>query len=98
MLVLAMSLKLVAEVALLALLGQALLGWLAGPARHTNPFWRLLDWVSLPPRRLVAWLGARRWPESRQRLAAGALLLGLWLAATLAKVVLCLRVGVQACR
>lgn len=74
------SLKLVCEVALMATLGRAVLRRLLGAAAADNPFHRLLDWVVQPAQRLA---GRAMLP----------LLLGLWLAATLAKISLCLGHG-----
>ena len=85
MLWLATSMKLVCEVALMALLGRAVLGLMLGPAREANPFHRLLGWVVQPFERL-----AGRWHV--------AVLLALWLLATIAKLRWCLAAGVQACR
>lgn len=85
MLWLATCVKLVCEVALMAMLGRLVLGWMVGPARQANPFHRLLGWVVLPMER-----HAGRWTAP--------LLLALWLLATSAKVQLCLAMGVQACR
>jgi hypothetical protein len=67
------------------MLGRFVLGLMVGPQRAANPFHRLLGWVVLPiERRAGAW--------------SPALLLGLWLAATVAKLSLCLGPGLQACR
>ena len=48
MLWLAMTLKLVTEVALMAMLGQWVLAHWPGVVPGVNPFWRLLDWISAP--------------------------------------------------
>ena len=82
---LAMCVKLVCEVALMALLGRFVLGLLVGPARADNPFHRLLGYIVMPFERL-----AGRW--------AGAALLIFWLLATAGKLRLCLATGVLACR
>lgn len=82
---LAMCVKLVCEVALMALLGRFVLGVWIGPAREYNPFHRLLGTLVKPFERL-----AGRW--------AGPALAALWLLATAAKLRLCLETGVQACR
>jgi hypothetical protein len=101
MLVLVMSLKLVAEVALMAMLGQWVLGLWVGRQRESNPFWRLLGWVCRPPRLCAAWVLHRlgRVP-SEAAAAAGAtvLVLLVWLAATAAKISMCLPAGAFACR
>ena len=85
MLWLAMCVKLVCEVALMALAGRFVLGLMVGPARAHNPFHRLLGWVVRPFERLAG-------------RAAPLLLALLWLAATATKLKLCLALGVQACR
>lgn len=96
MLWLTTTVKLLAEVALLALLGQWLLGALVGAQRERNPCYQVLAIVTRPVVRLAQALtgGAGR---GAQALAFSALLL-LWLLATAAKIHLCLAVGVQACR
>lgn len=89
MLWLATCLKLVCEVALMAMLGRfalgLMLGLTPGAARDTNPFYRLLAWVVLPLERHTG-----RWTAP--------LLVVLWLGATVSKVRLCLALGVQACQ
>lgn len=85
MLWLATCVKLVCEVALMAMLGRFVLGLMVGPAREANPFHRLLGWVVLPVERR-----AGRWTAP--------LLMALWLGATAAKLKLCLEMGMQACR
>jgi hypothetical protein len=95
---LASALKLLVEIALMALLGRALLGLLAGPGAPGNVFWRLLDVVVQPGLRATARLGRGRWPPARvQGLTALALFL-LWLLATALKVSACLSAGPGACR
>ena len=93
MLLAVMILKLLAEVALLALLGRGLIGLLAGPAQATNPFWRVLDWVVAPLERTLA----RWWPRRATTVLVVALLL-LWLVATVLKIHACLALGAHACR
>lgn len=48
MLLLVSSLKLIAEIALMALLGRWLLGLLAGEKRHGNLFYQALDFMVRP--------------------------------------------------
>ncbi len=98
MLWLAMTLKLVTEVALMAMLGQWVLAHWPGVVPGVNPFWRLLDWISAPFVR-----GATRWPwpvnhPSQARRRAVLALLALWLLATTLKVTACLHAGVRACQ
>jgi len=49
-------LRALVEVALLALLGQGLLGLLAGPSRQHNAVWQLLRLIASPAVRLLRWL------------------------------------------
>lgn len=98
MLLLTSSLKLVAEIALLALAGQWLLGLLAGAQRDGNLVYRLLQVLTLPFVRAARWLAPRAVADARMPLLAAVLLLALWLAATLFKIRLCLEQGLQTCR
>jgi hypothetical protein len=95
---LASALKLLVEIALMALLGRALLGLLAGPGAPGNVFWRLLDVVVQPCFRATALIGRGRWSPSRVRGLTAVSLLLLWIAATTLKVAACLSAGPGACR
>jgi uncharacterized protein YggT (Ycf19 family) len=84
----ATSLKLITEIALMAMLGRAVLGFLAGAGRQANVFWQVLDMLCQPflraTRRLV---GPRRLTHGRALAAATFLgLLALWGSATALKV------------
>lgn len=102
MLLLALTLKLLCEVALLALLGQAalhgLLRLMGQTVPEANPVARLLAVVTGPPLRLARWLLPRVVLQRHLPAATGALLLGLWLLATAWKISLCLPLGLAACR
>ncbi|ARN20751.1 hypothetical protein [Piscinibacter gummiphilus] len=94
-LLLARSLKLLAEIALLAWLGQAALGALLGAGRDRNVVYGLFRAVTSPLR----WVSGR-WPTGwsprvRTSLTVVLLLL-LWIGALAWKVSLCL--GAAACR
>lgn len=96
------SVKLVAEVALMAGAGQWLVGLLAGSARESNPFWRVLSWVTAPAGALVmrvaSAVGRPGLSASAQSRWVALLLLLLWICATAAKVSMCLALGSGACR
>lgn len=98
MLLIVSLLKLLAEIAGLTLAGQTLLGWLAGPRRDHNPIYRLMGWVTAPvlaaTRRVVPRTVAERHLPLLALLALGL----LWLAATAAKIALCLHAGLATCR
>jgi hypothetical protein len=97
-LLVASSVKLVAEIALLALLGQWLLGMLAGRKRDTNFFCRLFQVLTDPFVKATRWITPRVVIDRHIPLAAFALLAVVWVAATLVKIDLCLQLGVGACR
>jgi len=92
------TLKLIAEIALMALLGQWLLGLLAGAKRETNVFYRLLKIMTQPFIRLARLVSPRIVIDRHLPLVAFLLLAFGWLAATMAKINLCLQIGVEACR
>lgn len=98
MLLLFSSLKLLAEIALLAMLGQGLLALLAGAGRAHNPVYRLLAVLTRPAFRLARWISPRVVLDRHVPLAAFALALGLWLLSTAGKISLCLQMGVAQCR
>jgi len=94
-LLLARSLKLLAEIALLAWLGQAALGALLGAGRGRNVVYGLFRAVTSPLR----WVSARwpaGWPPRVRTSLTVFLLLLLWIGALAWKVSLCL--GTAACR
>lgn len=98
MLLFVSSVKLVAEIALLAMLGQWVLGLLAGPRRDTNLFYQLLQVLTRPFVRLARVLSPRMVIDRHVPLVAFLLLLFTWLIATIARINLCLQIGVHLCR
>lgn len=98
MLLLVTSIKLVAEIALLSLAGQWLLGLLAGAKRDANFFYRLLAVLTGPFVRGARWLAPRVVLDRHVPLVAFLLLSFVWLFATMFKIQICLEIGVQACR
>jgi hypothetical protein len=92
------ALKLLTEVALLALCGQWVLGWLAGAHREQNFFYQLLQIVGQPAVRLARLLSPRVVLERHLPLVAFLLLLLAWLGLTMAKIAHCLGVGLDVCR
>jgi hypothetical protein len=97
-LLLVTSLKLLTEVALLALLGQGVLALLAGGGRQANPFYVGLQIVTRPVLRLTRRLVPRVVLDAHIPYAAAALLAGLWLGLVVAKVSVCLSTGMAGCR
>ena len=98
MLAVATTVKLLAEIALLALLGQWLVGMLSGPARERNPFYRLLQLVGQPWVRAARWLSPAVVLERHLPLVAFLLLLLIWGAAAVTKISICLQIGVALCK
>lgn len=92
------ALKLIAEIALMALLGQWLLGLLAGAKRETNLFYKLLQVLTQPFVRFARLITPRVVIDRHVPLVAFLLLAFGWLAATMAKINLCLQIGVEACK
>ena len=98
MLVVATTFKLIAEIALLALAGQWMLGLLAGEGRNTNPFYRVLQLVGKPWMVAARWLSPRVVLDRHLPLVAVLLVALIWLVATVGKVSICLKIGVALCR
>jgi hypothetical protein len=98
MLLLVSAVKLVAEIALMGLVGQWLIGLLAGAGREGNLFYRLLGTLTAPFVKLARVLSPRVVLDRHVPLVALALLLSLWMVATLFKIQICLEVGMQGCR
>lgn len=98
MLLFVSSVKLIAEIALLALAGQFLLGLLAGQKRDTNFFYRLLQTVTGPFVKGVRRVTPRVVLDRHIPLAAFVLLAMVWVVATITKINLCLQIGVEQCQ
>ena len=98
MLLLVSAVKLVSEIALLALVGRFILGLLAGAKRAGNPFYGVLDVLVRPFIRLTRLITPRVVLDQHVPLATFFLLLLVWLVVTGYKINLCLQIGVQACR
>lgn len=98
MLLLASSVKLVAEIAVLAFIGQGVLAVLAGKKRDTNLFYKMLQAVTSPFVKVARILAPRVVLDRHVPIVALLLLCFIWLAATVAKISLCLESGVNVCR
>ncbi len=98
MLTLILVTKLVCEIALLCLLARAILALLAGPGRLNNPFYALFRLATQPFVAAVRHITPKAVLPSHHALVAFCLLAVVWLAATLAKINLCLQLGVSRCQ
>jgi hypothetical protein len=98
MLLIVSSVKLVAEIALMALAGQFLLGLLAGAKRNDNFFYRLLQVLTNPFIKGMRRITPRVVIDRHIPLATFLLIAMVWLAVTIVKINLCLQIGVQSCQ
>ena len=98
MLTVAIVAKSLAEIALLVLLAQALVGLFAGPHKDRNPVYRLLQLLGRPWTRAARLLSPRVVLDRHLPLVAVGLLATVWIVSALAKVSLCLQMGVALCR
>jgi hypothetical protein len=90
--------KLVAEIALMALLGRWVLGLLAGQKREQNLFYQILDIMARP----FVWSARRISPrmvlDRHVPLVAFCLVGFTWLVVTLWRIQICVEMGVHLCR
>jgi hypothetical protein len=99
MLLFSSSLKLVAEIALMALLGQWLLGLLAGARRDSNIFYQILQVITRPFIRVARLLSPKQLVLDRHvPLVAFLLVLMIWVFATILKIQTCVEIGVKQCQ
>lgn len=98
MLTLIASVKLIAEIALLALFGQWVLGLLAGQKKDKNLFYQILQQIGRPFVLLARFVSPRFVLERHHPLVAFLILCFVWVVATGAKISHCLKIGVQLCQ
>jgi hypothetical protein len=98
MLTAAIFIKLIAEIALLALAGQWLLGLLAGAKRDQNIFYKALQTIGSPFTRFARLVTPRVVLDRHVPLVAFLLLTFVWLAATIFKVQTCVQIGLELCK
>ena len=98
MLLFVTSLKLIAEIALMAFAGQFVLGLLAGAKRESNIFYKLLEVMTSPFVKLLRSITPKVVLDRHLPLAAFLLLSVVWVGLTATKINLCLQSGVEACR
>jgi hypothetical protein len=91
-------LKLLAEIALMALAGQWVLGLLAGKRREQNLFYQLFQVLTKPLIRGARLVSPRVVLDQHLPLVAFLLLSFLWVLATLTKIDICVRIGVHLCK
>jgi hypothetical protein len=90
--------KLIAEIAGMALLGQWIVGLLAGAKREQNIFYQLLAVIGRPFVLAARWISPRVVLERHLPLVAFLVLLMVWIATVVLKVRHCLQIGVHLCQ
>ena len=98
MLLMVMTVKLVAEIALMALRSQWVLGLLAGAKRETNMFYKLLQVITSPFVKATRLISPQFVLDRHVPLGAFLLLTVVWFVAAITKINLCLQIGPGACR
>lgn len=92
------TIKLIAEIALLALFGQWVLGLLAGVKKNQNLFYQILQIAGKPFVAATRVITPKQIIDRHVPLVAFLLLLFIWLAATLMRIRTCLEIGVELCK
>lgn len=98
MLVLVEILKMLAEIALLSLAGQWVLGLLAGARREGNMFYQLFQVLTRPLIRGARLVSPRVVLDRHLPVVAFLLLTFVWVVATITKIDICVRMGVHLCK
>jgi hypothetical protein len=98
MLTVIFAVKLIAEIALLALFGQWVLGLLAGARKEQNFFYQILQIIGKPFVSVARFVTPKFVLERHHPLVAFLLLVFVWLAATILKIQICLQMGVELCK
>ena len=98
MLVVVSIFKLLAEIALLALLGQGVLALLAGAKRDQNPFYQLLQIMTRPFLAGTRLITPRVVIDRHVPIVCCLLLSFIWLCATITKISICVQIGVELCK
>lgn len=92
------SLKLICEIALMALLGRGLLAMLAGAKRDTNVFYQLLTVLTRPFIAAARLITPKQVASAHLGFVAFFLLLIIWAVVTFEKIRLCVGVDMVGCR
>ncbi len=98
MLLLLSAVKLVCEIALMALLGQGVLAVLAGAKRDSNFFYQLLKVLTRPFTSAARWLTPKQVADGHVGYVAFFMLLVLWAVVTFEKVRQCVDANMVGCR
>ena len=92
------TLKLIAEIALLALFGQWVLGLLAGAKKDSNLFYQILQIIGKPFVVAARFITPKQIIDRHVPFVAFLLLLFVWIGSTLMRIRICLEIGVELCK
>jgi hypothetical protein len=92
------AVKLVCEIALMALLGQGLLYLLAGARRDTNFFYQLIKIITKPFTQVARFIAPRQVADQQVPFVAFFLLVVIWAVVTIEKIQLCIGQNMEGCR
>ena len=92
------AVKLVCEIALMALLGRGLLAALAGEKRDTNFFYQLLSILTRPFIAAARWIAPRQVADHQVGFVAFFLLAVVWVIVTFEKVSFCMNNKMVGCQ
>lgn len=98
MLLLVEIVKLLAEIALMFLAGQWVLGILAGHKREQNLVYQLFNVVTKPLISISRLITPKVILDRHLPLVAFLLLIFVWIVATMTKIDMCVRMGVHLCK
>lgn len=99
MLLLLSAIKLVCEIALMSMLGQWVLGLLAGAKREQNIFYQVLAQIGRPFVLLARWITPRSIVLDRHLPLVAFLVLAFsWILVTALRIQHCLQIGVELCK
>lgn len=90
--------KLIAEIAGMALLGQWIVGLLAGAKREQNIFYQLLAVIGKPFVLAARWVTPKMVLERHLPLVAFLVLLMVWVFVVILKIQHCVSIGVHLCQ
>lgn len=90
--------KLLSEIALMALAGQWVLGLLAGAKREQNFAYQLFQVLTKPFVRGTRYITPRVVIDRHVPLVAFLLLAFIWIVATVTRINICLQIGVELCK
>jgi len=90
--------KLIAEIVLMALLGKGLVALLAGEGRERNVFYQILSVMTRPFERASRFVAPRMVLDRHLPFVTFFIMAFVWIAALIAKISVCIEIGVERCK